>query len=105
MAGSVNDRRKTVCAWSTWRPQGCATTILRLRGPFYPACRVAAAKVAMIIHRSCLVWGCGCIDVVADSISRKEARSVEHGDRKGFTPVPRTGFHYYTSASQAVLRV
>src|SRR5947207_981711 len=35
--GSVNYRRKTVCACCAWRPQGIATTILRLRKAIHPA--------------------------------------------------------------------
>src|SRR5437764_13269416 len=46
-SGSVNYRRKTVCACCAWRPQGIATTILRLRW--------AIVRVDMIIHRP---WGC-----------------------------------------------
>src|SRR5437588_679412 len=36
---SVNYRRKTVCAWCAWRPQGIATTILRLRRAIHLAIR------------------------------------------------------------------
>src|SRR6267143_1326986 len=43
-SGSVNYRRKTVCACCAWRPQGIATTILRLRKPIHPAMRSSDRK-------------------------------------------------------------
>src|SRR5437762_9923143 len=37
LPGCVNYRRKTACACCAWRPQGIATTLLRLRKAIHPA--------------------------------------------------------------------
>ena len=51
--GSVNYRRKTVCACCAWRPQGIATTILRLRRAIHSAIRSGDRKVC---HDNSQAW-------------------------------------------------
>ena len=43
-SGPVNYRRKTVCACCAWRPQGIATTLLRLRKAIHPAIKSSDRK-------------------------------------------------------------
>jgi len=63
MAGSVNYRRKTVCAWCAWRPQGIATTILRFRRAIHPAMRSSNRKGGHDNSQT-LKWDCSPVALV-----------------------------------------